>query len=92
VVFVYKKNGRSSVKQQIVAGQSNENEIIIRAGLEVNDEVLLVPPDKAEDLSLNLLPADTISKYKEKPIPVKPQGRVASDAGKTQKVPSAQKK
>ena len=67
VVFVYKKNGGSVVKQQVVAGQSNENEIIILAGLEATDEVLLVPPEKAEKLALKPLSKEIVAKYKVKP-------------------------
>jgi len=71
VTFVYKKNGRSVAKQQVIVGQSNENEIIIRAGLKADDEVLLVPPNKADRLDLEMLPGDTIAKYRERPAPVK---------------------
>ncbi|MCK9424189.1 MAG: efflux RND transporter periplasmic adaptor subunit [Bacteroidales bacterium] len=67
VTFVYKKDGGSVVRQQVVVGQSNDNEIIIRAGLGVDNEVLLVPPEKAEKLSLEILPKEIIARYKEKP-------------------------
>jgi hypothetical protein len=66
ITFVYKKDGGSVVRQQIVAGESNENEIIIREGLKANDEVMLVPPDKAEKLTLVLLDKKILDKYKPK--------------------------
>ncbi len=44
-------------KQQVILGKTNENEIIIRAGLEEADNVYLVPPDGASDF--NLVPLDT---------------------------------
>ncbi len=47
--------GRS--KQQVILGKANENEIIIRAGLEEGDNVYLVPPDNASDF--DLVPLDT---------------------------------
>jgi len=63
VSFVYKKHGRSAIRQQVIVGLSNDNEIIIRAGLDENDEVLLVPPDDADKLDLESLPQDIIRKY-----------------------------
>lgn len=73
LTFVYKKAGNSVTRQQVIVGQSNDNEIIIRAGLEVNDEVLMVPPENADDLSIKVLPEETVEKFKEKPAPVKPR-------------------
>ncbi len=67
VAFVYRKDGSSAVKQQVIVGQSNDNEIIIRAGLTTDDEVLLVPPEKADKLKLERLPADIIAKFRKKP-------------------------
>jgi len=82
VTFVYKKRGSSAGKQQVIVGQSNENEIIIRAGLQADDVVLLVPPDKSDKLTINLLPKETIDKYKEKPSGVKPHKPSGKDSGK----------
>ena len=53
ISFVFK--GRS--KQQVILGKSNENEIIIRAGLEADDEVYLVPPEGVD--AWTLVPLDT---------------------------------
>ena len=89
IAFVYKKDGGSAVKQQIVVGQSNDNEIIIRAGLESDDEVLLVPPEKSENLELELLSKEVIEKYKVKPAPVKPHKPADKDSGKMQGPPPA---
>ena len=51
-VFVYKKDGGSVLRQQVIVGESNENEIVIREGLTENEEVMLVPPEKAEKLKM----------------------------------------
>jgi len=48
---------QGSRKQQIILGKSNENEIIVRAGLEKEDDIYLVPPEGAADYSI--LPLDT---------------------------------
>jgi len=53
--------------------KSNENEIIIREGLQENDEVMLVPPDKADKLKMILLDKSILAKYKPKPGKTKPQ-------------------
>lgn len=73
IAFVYKKDGGSVTKQQVIVGQSNENEIIIRAGLDEGDVVLLVPPENADKLKPELLPKETIDKFKEKPPAVNPE-------------------
>ncbi len=83
VTFVYKKNGSSAIRQQVVVGQSNENEIIVKAGLSEKDEVLLIPPEKADELPLELLPKEIIAKFKEKPAPVKSQKPSGKVTGKT---------
>lgn len=67
ITFVYRKDGGSAVRQQVIAGESNENEIIIREGLREGDEVLLVPPDKADKLKMSLLDKELLAKYKPKP-------------------------
>jgi len=66
VTFVYKKDGGSVVRQQVIAGESNDNEIIIREGMKENDEVMLVPPDKADKLKLVMLDKQVLDKYKPK--------------------------
>lgn len=54
VCYVYKTNGRL-VKQEVKTGKSNENEIIIEEGLDHGDEVYLLPPSNAQNLTLKRL-------------------------------------
>ncbi len=68
VTFVYKKKGSSVTRQQVILGPSNDNEIIVREGVEEEDEVLLVPPEKAEKLTLQKLPPEILVKYKTKTV------------------------
>ncbi len=56
ITYVYKSNGSSFVKQQVKAGASNENEIIITKGLNQNDKVYLLPPENADKSKLVKLP------------------------------------
>lgn len=46
VQFVYKKQGGSTVRQEVRLGLFNENEAIVEAGLDQDDEVFMsLPPD-----------------------------------------------
>lgn len=65
--FVYKKDGGSILKQQVIVGQSNENEMIVKEGLKENDEVSLMQPENETHLKLITLPKEILAKYKEKP-------------------------
>src|ERR1043165_3100794 len=42
--YAYKKDGRSIVKQMVETGITNDNEIVIKKGLEKDERVLLAPP------------------------------------------------
>ncbi len=52
LTFVFKKNGNTITKQEVEVGQSNENEIIIKEGILVDEDVLLNIPDKPENLKV----------------------------------------
>jgi len=71
ITYVYKKDGGSAIRQQVIVGPSNDNEIVIREGLQDKDEVLLVPPEKAEKIKLTPLPAEIIRKHQVKKTPAK---------------------
>jgi hypothetical protein len=42
--YVFKRNGRSVVRQMVETGEMNDNEIVVRRGLAADDRVLLTPP------------------------------------------------
>ncbi len=52
VSFVFKKLAGKIVKQEVLTGETNDNEVIIEHGLNENDEVLLLIPDDADNLLL----------------------------------------
>ena len=56
--YVYKVDGRRVVKQQIATGTMNDDEIIVRRGLDKGDRVLLTVPANAAALELVRLPDD----------------------------------
>lgn len=51
VSFVYKKADGKIVKQEIITGDGNDDEVIVAYGLNANDEVLLVAPKDADKLA-----------------------------------------
>ncbi|MCK9398500.1 MAG: efflux RND transporter periplasmic adaptor subunit [Bacteroidales bacterium] len=59
--YVYVGNSR----KQVIPGLSNENEVIIRAGLEAGEEVYLVPPTDAEKSKLIRLDPEVIGKFRQ---------------------------
>jgi HlyD family secretion protein len=82
ISYVFKKDGGSIRRQQVIAGQSNDNEIILKAGVKENDELILIPPENADKMKLvQLSPAD-LKKYQEPPALKK---KVLPDPNKTGK-------
>ncbi|HSN49701.1 MAG TPA: hypothetical protein VLR52_00620, partial [Bacteroidales bacterium] len=61
----------SIAKQQVIVGQSNENEIIVKTGLKPDDELYLIQPENIDKMKLVQLSPEEIRKYDEKPV-VKP--------------------
>ncbi len=53
----------SRTKQQVVTGKSNENEIVIRAGLVDIDEIYLIAPEDAEDFRWTYLATAIVNKF-----------------------------
>jgi hypothetical protein len=93
--YVYKRDGRSVVRQMVETGVMNDNEIVVRRGLAKGDQVLLtVPADKASIKTIaipGLKPVDnspsgdsakgvTLPVKPEKGVPAVPQGAAAPTA------------
>ncbi|MDR4988078.1 MAG: efflux RND transporter periplasmic adaptor subunit [Bacteroidales bacterium] len=55
LTYVFRCHNNRPVRQQVVTGMRNENEIIIRNGLEEGDLIYLTIPPNADELSLHLL-------------------------------------
>ncbi len=53
-------------RKQVIVGASNENEIIIEAGLEEGEEVYLVPPENAESFRIEKLSKEILNKFNRK--------------------------
>lgn len=53
--WIYKSTGMSTQKQQVIVGESNENEIVIRKGVVKGDKLLLSIPDNEDKMDLILI-------------------------------------
>jgi multidrug efflux pump subunit AcrA (membrane-fusion protein) len=61
--FVFKREGSKVVKQEVLTGAMNDNEIVITKGLAKDDRVMLAVPANAAQLAFQALPAGS------KPVP-----------------------
>lgn len=68
-------------KVQVILGPSNENEVVIRAGLEEGDMVYLVPPSAAEEYRLTPIDPDILARIKAEDEVVAKQPAEARGAG-----------
>ncbi|MDZ7741880.1 MAG: HlyD family secretion protein [Bacteroidota bacterium] len=57
--YVYTERGR----RQVITGANNENEIIVKEGLDEGDEIFLVAPEDAEERKITLLDTAIMNKY-----------------------------
>jgi hypothetical protein len=65
--YVFIKDGGHITKQQVITGESNDNEIILKAGVKENDELLLLPPENADKIKLTPLSPAELKKSDVKP-------------------------
>ncbi len=54
ISYVYRSG--KEVRQEVRTGSSNENEIVIMEGLNLNDEIYLAPPERSDEWKLIKLP------------------------------------
>jgi hypothetical protein len=54
--YVFKKSGRGLVKQMVETGAMNDNEIVVRRGVEAGDRVLLTPPTDRTGIQTENIP------------------------------------
>lgn len=56
IIYVYKKEGLNTVKQEVIVGETNSNDAVITAGLNAGERIYLSIPPGLEDSSVKLLP------------------------------------
>ncbi len=59
VAFVYRSRQGSITRQEVETGPMSDNEVVIHRGVDVGDDVLLLPPASAERYPLQRLPAQS---------------------------------
>jgi hypothetical protein len=67
ITYIFKKTGSRIIKQQVIAGESNDNEIILKSGVKENDELLLLPPENADKIKLTELSPEELKKFEGTP-------------------------
>lgn len=89
IPFVFKRNGTGLVRQEVETGAMNDDEVVIRRGLESGDEVALSAPLNREGIETLRLPGsggkpkDTSGDTSQsaKPLPVAPGASTAPRPG-----------
>lgn len=61
ISYVYMAGSRV----QVILGQSNENEVVVKEGLKEGDMVYLVPPSEAENYRLVTLEPEVLQRYRD---------------------------
>ncbi|HYG03316.1 MAG TPA: efflux RND transporter periplasmic adaptor subunit [Chryseosolibacter sp.] len=67
ITFVYKKDGINTIKQEVILGATNANDVVVVKGLEEGDKIYLSVPPGMEDQDFNLLPELNGKRQKKEP-------------------------
>ncbi len=68
VSYVFRKDRGRIIKQQVITGESNDNEIVMKAGVKENDELLLIPPVNADKIKLSQIQPEELKKNGMTPL------------------------
>jgi multidrug resistance efflux pump len=83
VTYVFKKDGGSLKRTEVMVGETNENEAVVLAGLTEKDVVSLSRPENGEKMDLHLLDKAVKTKVeKEQAAKLKEERRKAEEARK----------
>lgn len=63
--FVFKKEGLEPVMQQVVLGLMNDNSVIIKEGVSMDDQLYLSTPADTANVEKRFLPDEVLEKYKQ---------------------------
>ena len=84
ITYVYKKDGMKTVKQEIIVGETNANDVVVLKGVGLNDRIYLSTPKGFEEDAVILLKEMNGKRQKKKEekkeIVVPPAGTVAKVA------------
>jgi multidrug efflux pump subunit AcrA (membrane-fusion protein) len=80
--FVFKRDGLEPVMQQVVLGLMNDNDVIIKEGIDMDEQLYLSTPADTANVEKQLLPDEVLQKYNNQEAKPKPSENTAD----TQKV------
>ncbi len=55
ISYVYKKSGLETIKQEVVLGKANANEVLVKSGIKVGESVFLIAPQGLEKKEVELI-------------------------------------
>jgi hypothetical protein len=55
ISYIYKKSGLETVRQEVVLGKANANEVIVKEGVESGEKIYLIAPENMNDEEIRLL-------------------------------------
>ncbi|GAA5522505.1 efflux RND transporter periplasmic adaptor subunit [Aliifodinibius salicampi] len=68
--FVAKRDGIKPVMQQVVLGLMNDDDVIIKEGIDINDQLYLSLPPDTSGIEKQLLPDEVLNQYEEEEVKV----------------------
>ncbi|NOT77054.1 MAG: HlyD family efflux transporter periplasmic adaptor subunit [Cyclobacteriaceae bacterium] len=55
ITYVYVKNGLNAIKKEVIVGETNSNDAVIKSGLTLDDKIFLSVPEGVADQEVQLL-------------------------------------
>lgn len=66
--YVFKRSGLETVMQQVILGMMNDDDVVIREGLEENDSIYFSIPDDTTGIRKIQLPEEVLNNYRDADI------------------------
>ncbi|MDR8391990.1 efflux RND transporter periplasmic adaptor subunit [Aliifodinibius sp. S!AR15-10] len=63
--YVFKRDGMDVIMQQVVLGMMNDNDVVIKEGVALNDQLYLSTPADTAGIARQHLPAEVLDQYKK---------------------------
>lgn len=84
--FVYKRGGAGVIRQQVVMGLMNENNVIIHEGVQPDDQLFLSTPEDTTGIRTERLPEEVLEQYRDQQPTVEPQQQEQQIGGDLEEV------
>ena len=60
ISYIFKKSGLETVKQEVVLGKANANEVIVKEGVDPGEKIYLIAPEDMDEKDVRLLKSSEI--------------------------------